>query len=78
MRLQDKNSHNMKSFEIPALGGLMLTNFSREQMLFFEQNKECFMYKNKKDFINKIKFIFSHPAKRYFLRKKVFNKSKLY
>ncbi len=78
MRLQDKNSHNMKSFEIPALGGLMLTNSSSEQMLFFKKNKECFMYKNKDDFISKIKFIFSHPTKSYLVRKNGFNKSKLY
>ena len=39
LRLKNKNSHNMKSFEIPALGGLMLTNFSREQMLFLNKTK---------------------------------------
>ncbi len=78
LRQQDKNSHNMKSFEIPALGGLMLTNFSREQMFFFKNNKECFMYKNKDDFIDKIKYIFSNPTKSYLIRKNGFNKSKLY
>ena len=78
LRKQDKNSHNMRTFEIPAMGGLMLTNYSKEQDNFFKQNKECYMYKNKKDLLKKINYIFSNPKKAYKTRKNGFFKSNHY
>ena len=68
----------MRTFEIPAMGGLMLTNYSQEQDNFFKQNKECYMYKNKKDLLKKINYIFSNPKKAYKTRKNGFFKSNHY
>jgi spore maturation protein CgeB len=44
MRSQNSESHNMKSFEIPALGGFMMTNRSHEHLKFFREGHEiaCF------------------------------------
>ncbi len=44
MRLQNNQSHNMKSFEIPALGGFMLANRSADHLRFFSEGDEiaCF------------------------------------
>ena len=33
-RKQNELSHNMKTFEIPAMGGLMITKRSKEQDFF--------------------------------------------
>ena len=57
LRDQNKDSHNMRTFEIPAMNGLMLTTRSKEQNEFFPENKACYMYKDKKELINKIEYI---------------------
>jgi len=46
LRPQNMGSHNMRTFEIPAMGGLMLTTRTEEQQLFFPENEACFMYSN--------------------------------
>jgi len=44
MRPQNSGSHNMKTFEIPALGGFMLTNRSADHLRFFSESDDiaCF------------------------------------
>lgn len=44
VRPQNAKSHNMKSFEIPALGGFMLANRTPEHLNIFKEGKEiaCF------------------------------------
>ena len=58
LRNQNKSSHNMKTFEIPAMGGLLLTERNRDQNRFFPENQACVMYKDINELnykINKIK-----------------------
>ncbi|WP_435151303.1 glycosyltransferase [Candidatus Pelagibacter bacterium nBUS_44] len=57
LREQDKESHNMKVFEIPIMGGLMLTQRNKESKYFFLENKECFMYSNQNEAKSKIDLI---------------------
>ena len=57
LRKQNYDSHNMRTFEIPAMGGLMLTKRSAEQNHFFRENIDCLMYGNFKDLNNKIKLV---------------------
>ena len=40
------NSHNMRSFEVPAAGGIMLARLTDEHTLFFEADKEAFYFKD--------------------------------
>ena len=61
LRDQNQSSHNMKSFEIPANNGLMLTTRSREQSFFFKENVCCYMYSSK-ELNEKIRFILN-PCK---------------
>tara|TARA_X000000950_G_scaffold247616_1_gene306034 strand:- start:19627 stop:20649 length:1023 start_codon:yes stop_codon:yes gene_type:complete len=61
LRKQNLTSHNMKTFEIPGCNGLMLTQRSKEQNDFFKENISCFMYANKFELNNRIKFILSNP-----------------
>lgn len=61
LRNQDTGSHNMKTFEIPAMGGLMLTTRSAEQNDFFPENKGCFMFDGTKELEKKIEYILNNP-----------------
>lgn len=44
MRPQNDSSHNMKTFEIPAMGGFMLAPRTMEHMEIFEEGKEVVFY----------------------------------
>jgi len=48
-RVHTLDSHNMRTFEIPAVGGIQLSPFSSEQALFFENNKEIFFFKDEEE-----------------------------
>ena len=63
LRKQNYGSHNMRTFEIPAMGGLMLTKRSKEQNDFFRENIDCLMYENFKDLNNKIKLVLKNKNK---------------
>ena len=63
LRDQCKNSHNMKTFEIPAMGGLMLTTRSKQQNFFFKEDKECLMFSGKRELQKKIEYIIKNKKK---------------
>ena len=44
MRLHNLDSHNMRSFEIPGIGGIMLAQDTTEHRMFFENEKEIFLF----------------------------------
>ncbi|RZK42869.1 MAG: glycosyltransferase family 1 protein [Pedobacter sp.] len=46
MRIHNLNSHNMRSFEVPGSGSIMLAPDTVEHRLFFEDKKEVFLYRN--------------------------------
>lgn len=43
-RPHNEGSHNLRTFEVPAVGGILLTPASAEQQKFFEVDKEIFFY----------------------------------
>ncbi len=51
MRPHNPNSHNMRSFEIPAIGGIGLYPDTPDHRNFFENGKEVFLYSNESDCI---------------------------
>jgi len=57
-RPHNYDSHNMRTFEMPALGCIMLTPISNEQKSFFEDLNEVF-YFSKNNLIDKCKGILS-------------------
>jgi spore maturation protein CgeB len=63
LRKQNKNSHNMKTFEIPAMNCLMLTTRSSEQNILLPENKACFMYSTVNEFNKKLNYIKNNPNK---------------
>ena len=43
-RPHNVNSHNMRTFEVPAAGGILLTPDNQEQRSFFKSEEEVFFY----------------------------------
>lgn len=46
MRPHNEDSHNMRSFEIPGIGGIQLAPDTTEHRLFFTPGKEIFLFRN--------------------------------
>ena len=44
MRPHNEGSHNMRTFEVPACGGIILTEDTPEQRAFFETDREAFVF----------------------------------
>jgi spore maturation protein CgeB len=57
LRKQNQTSHNMKTFEVPAMGGLLVTTRSKEQNYFFPENQACVMFSNASELEKKILFL---------------------
>lgn len=53
-REHNEGSHNMRTFEIPAIGGIQLAPDTIEHRGYFEQEKEIFLYNNMLDCLNQI------------------------
>lgn len=52
-RPHNEGSHNMRTFEIPAVGGIALAPESADHREFFTEGKEIFLYENQADLIRK-------------------------
>jgi spore maturation protein CgeB len=63
LKKQNLGAHNMRTFEIPSMKGLMLTTRSYEQNKFFPENKASLMFENTEELNKKIEYIFIHPKK---------------
>jgi spore maturation protein CgeB len=46
MRIHNENSHNMRTFEVPGVGGIMIAPETKEHEMFFKNGKEIFLYKD--------------------------------
>jgi spore maturation protein CgeB len=58
------NSHNMRTFEIPAVAGIQLTQQTQEQQEFFKPNEEIFLFENSQECITKIEYLLSLPPEK--------------
>ena len=59
MRIHNLKSHNMRTFEIPAVGGVGLFPDTLDHRKFFEVDKEIFVFSDINDCKNKCKFLLS-------------------
>jgi spore maturation protein CgeB len=57
LRKHNVDSHNMRTFEIPAVSGIQLADNTTEHRLFFEEGKEIFLFKGVEDCAEKVKHI---------------------
>ena len=69
-----EGSHNMRTFEVPGYGGLMISQRTPEQESFFEDNKEAVYFGNRDELNDKIRFIESNPAFADSIKKNAFLK----
>lgn len=56
IRKQNGSAHNMRTFEIPACKGFMISNRTDEQMGIFEEKKEADYFNNLNELKNKIDY----------------------
>ena len=61
MRSQNRGAHNMITFEVPAMGGLLLTTRSTEQEEYFPEGKACMMFDGNEELKEKITWILANP-----------------
>lgn len=52
-----ENSHNMRTFEIPGTGGLQITQRTKEQLEFFEEDSEAIFFSTIEELNDKLKFL---------------------
>ena len=57
LRLHNQGSHNQRTFEVPAVGGILLSEFSIDQCKYFAQEKEMFFFKNFDELVYKVKYL---------------------
>jgi spore maturation protein CgeB len=46
MRVHNPNSHNMRSFEVPGIGGIGLFPYTADHAEYFDEGKEVFLYRD--------------------------------
>ncbi len=54
MRLHNPTSHNMRSFEVPAIGGIMLAPNTIDHRTYFNPGEEVFLYSDMNECISNI------------------------
>lgn len=57
------NSHNMRTFEIAGVGGVQLAEFSEDHLVYFDEGKEIFLYKNEIELKEKLSLILNLSTK---------------
>ncbi|HEY4147660.1 MAG TPA: glycosyltransferase, partial [Chitinophagaceae bacterium] len=69
-------SHNMRTFEIPVVGGIQLSTYSEEQAEFFKEGEEIFFFRDPGDLVQKTKALLALPKEEAdLLRQKARNRS---
>ena len=63
-RAYNVGSHNMRTFEIPAVGGIQLTPYSAEQAQFFSEGEEIFFFRDDREMLHQANMLLSLDADR--------------
>jgi hypothetical protein len=57
MRIHNLNSHNMRSFDIPGVGGIMLAPYTDDHANYFVNQEEVFLFRNFAECISNINYL---------------------
>ncbi len=57
----NRSSHNMRTFEIPACGGLAFTNRTEEQTAFFKEDEEMVCFDSESELLSKASSLLENP-----------------
>jgi spore maturation protein CgeB len=52
MRIHNLDSHNMRSFEVPGVGGIMLAPATTEHRMFYSNKEEAFLFRDAEEAIS--------------------------
>jgi len=74
LRSQNKNSHNMRTFEIPAAAGFLLHEYSEEVAGFYEEGTEAEFFRSAEECADKIKYYVSNEEERKSIAEKGYHK----
>lgn len=58
-----EQSHNMRTFEVPGYGGVLISQRTDEQTLFFEEDKEAIYFDTVEELQSKIEFLMKNQDK---------------
>ena len=63
MRRQNmsEQSHNMKTFEVPGYHGLLISQRTDEQLIYFEEDKEAIYFDTVDELSSKMKYLNKNP-----------------
>lgn len=64
VRAEHGCAHSMKTFEIPACGGFMLSNWTEEQSMFFLDEVQCVYFNSQDDYLSKLNFYIKNDTVR--------------
>jgi len=56
----NENAHNMRTFEVPGMGGTLISNFTEEQAYFFEPDKEMIYFSSTDELNDRLNHLKSH------------------
>jgi spore maturation protein CgeB len=59
----EEQSHNMRTFEVPGYGGVLIANRTEEQVSFFEDIKEAIYFESMDELKDKLSYLRKHPRK---------------
>jgi spore maturation protein CgeB len=74
LRLQNKGSHNMRTFEVPSCGGFMLHEASEEVGNYFDVGGEIDCFSSPDELREKIAFYMQKPERRTHMREAAWKK----
>jgi spore maturation protein CgeB len=64
MRIHNDDSHNMRSFEVPGIGGIMVAPDTIDHRQFFENEKEVLLYSGVNDCAATVQTLFNWPKEK--------------
>ena len=64
LRPHNLDSHNMRTFEVPGVGGIMVAPNTAEHQMFFQNGREAFWFKDLSECADLIKCILQFPEQK--------------
>ncbi|MBE7170989.1 MAG: glycosyltransferase [Williamsia sp.] len=77
IRLQNlkEDSHNMRTFEVPGYGGLLITQRTTEQCEYFEENKEAIFFDSVAELKEKLAYLAAHSTEVQAMKQAAYHRS---
>lgn len=75
LRPQNAGAHNMRTFEVPAMRGVMITRRSAEQQELFPENEACLMFEGADELRQRVHEALSEPEAMANLRRRALESS---